>query len=886
MAYVVKDRVAVTTTSTGIGNLALGSAISGYQDFSAIGDGNQTFYSITDGTDWETGIGTVTDNWSNSFDGTGDFLSLGNNNAFNPGTSDFVMEAWVYITGTTGNNQGINGKGTSGTDGYSFYVTNALVLSFVWNGTGGTTITGGTLSLNTWHHVAVVRNDSVIRLYLDGVGAGSSTACTTNITSTATKYVGQARGANPILGYISNYRMTNGLRPNGYDATTSSLTVPTLALTSISGTSLLTCQSSTFIDNSPNNFTITRNGQVTAVNSTTPFSYESTLARNTVLSSTFTPVESYSVYFDGTGDSVYTPANTALALGSSDFTIELWYNPTGRLREFPSLINNGNFAANKWQLNDRHSYNSNKVAFHVYAYATSAAMLVSNTPIANGTWYHVAVTRSDSTFRLFVNGVLEANATQAGSITGASDSIYIGRDLNQDSFTPYTGYISNARIIIGNALYTENFSPPLEPLTAVSNTVLLTCQDSTLIDNSTNAFTLTAVGQARVDVYNPFYRKQVNWGAGTKNVTVSYLSENMSGSVPEADTSSINSDLQAWYNLEKQLDHGVINGVPYNNNSTGGVVSTYALIYTTTGAYAGGVLAPNGDIHFVPLAGVRGQKISADGVVSTYSLIHTGSAQSIGGVLAPNGDIHFVPYSAVRGQKVNSSGVVSTYSLVYTVGTAYNGGVLAPNGDIHFVPYSAVRGQKVNSSGVVSTYSLVYTVSQAYSGGVIAPNGDVHFVPYAAAVGQKISPAGVVSTYNLIHTVASAYQGGVLAPNGDIHFIPYTASVGQKVSIEGVVSTYSLVYTSSGAYWGGVLAPNGDIHFVPFNTIRGQKVSAAGVVSTYSLVYTTTNSYLGGVLAPNGDIHFISRNAIRGQKIATGVEIPVGYCLSPFFNKF
>jgi hypothetical protein len=88
-------------------------------------------------------------------------------------------------------------------------------------------------------------------------------------------------------------------------------------------------------------------------------------------------------------------------------------------------------------------------------------------------------------------------------------------------------------------------------------------------------------------------------------------------------------------------------------------------------------------------------------VVSTYSLVYTrasGGAYS-GGVLAPNGDIHFVPNLAEVGQKINSSGVVSTYSLVNTSTTAvsYSGGVLSPNGDIHFVPEDADRGQKIST---------------------------------------------------------------------------------------------------------------------------------------------------------------------------------------------
>jgi hypothetical protein len=379
----------------------------------------------------------------------------------------------------------------------------------------------------------------------------------------------------------------------------------------------------------------------------------------------------------------------------------------------------------------------------------------------------------------------------------------------------------------------------------------------------------------------------VNFPAGTKTVFVTFPSENTLGTVPTADNSSVGTDLVAWLNLKKKLDAGVVNGVPYANNSTNGIVSTYSLVYTASSAYIGGVLAPNGDIHFIPNSAVRGQKINTlTGVVSTYSLVYTAANAYFGGVLAANGDIHFIPQRANRGQKISASGVVSTYSLVLTTLDAYFGGVLAPNGDIHFMPQAATRGQKVSAAGVVSTYSLVYTsASGTASGGVLAPNGDIHFVPYAANRGQKISAAGVVSTYSLVYTVNNAYSGGVLATNGDIHFVPQAATVGQKISSTGVVSTYSLVNTA-GNYNGGVLAPNGDIHFVHYGATTGQKISATGVVSTYSLTGTGFGPYRGGVLAPDGNIYFISSDAAVGQKISTNVQQKVGYALSPFFNKF
>ena len=62
MALVVKDRVKESTATTGTGTLTLDGASSGYQAFSVIGDGNTTYYVITDATsgDWEVGIGTYT----------------------------------------------------------------------------------------------------------------------------------------------------------------------------------------------------------------------------------------------------------------------------------------------------------------------------------------------------------------------------------------------------------------------------------------------------------------------------------------------------------------------------------------------------------------------------------------------------------------------------------------------------------------------------------------------------------------------------------------------------------------------------------------------------------------------------------------------------------
>lgn len=62
MAFVLADRVRETTTTTGTGTVTLAGAVLGFQTFSAIGNGNTTYYTIAgQGTsEWEVGIGTYT----------------------------------------------------------------------------------------------------------------------------------------------------------------------------------------------------------------------------------------------------------------------------------------------------------------------------------------------------------------------------------------------------------------------------------------------------------------------------------------------------------------------------------------------------------------------------------------------------------------------------------------------------------------------------------------------------------------------------------------------------------------------------------------------------------------------------------------------------------
>lgn len=106
MALVVKDRVKETTTTAGNGTVTLDGAVSGYQSFSVIGDGNTTYYAIVGPTEWEVGIGTYTLSGTTlSRDTVLESSNSGSKVVFSAGTKDvfvtYPAERSVYVDGTS-----------------------------------------------------------------------------------------------------------------------------------------------------------------------------------------------------------------------------------------------------------------------------------------------------------------------------------------------------------------------------------------------------------------------------------------------------------------------------------------------------------------------------------------------------------------------------------------------------------------------------------------------------------------------------------------------------------------------------------------------------------------------------------------------------------------
>jgi hypothetical protein len=185
-------------------------------------------------------------------------------------STSFTLECWLYwaYNGTNTNSIIIDKDGhDSGT--YSQYLLaindGGTLLFEVGSGNGTSSqqvISTTAFPQSTWFHVAGVNNAGVLTLYVNGVAKATATKTATMVSGGKTLVIGgsPSGGTNANLnGYISNLRIVKGTA-----VYTTNFIPPPLNLTAISGTSLLTAQSSTIVDNSGNSLPLTNNNSVTS----------------------------------------------------------------------------------------------------------------------------------------------------------------------------------------------------------------------------------------------------------------------------------------------------------------------------------------------------------------------------------------------------------------------------------------------------------------------------------------------------------------------------------------------------------------------------------------------------------------------------------------------
>jgi hypothetical protein len=269
-------------------------------------------------------------------------------------------------------------------------------------------------------------------MYLNGASVGSASN-SSFADSSNSLYIGGRATTFPFSGYLCDVRVVKGTA-----VYTAAFTPPTAPLTAITNTSLLT------------NFT---NGGI--IDNAMMNDLET--VGNAQISTSVSKFGGGSLAFDGTGDYLTTYGTPQFAFGAGDFTIECWvyfnsltqydciidFRPSGTNGAYPCIFVD----------------TSNTLVYYV-----GGANRITSSAVSTGQWYHLAVSRTGTSTKMFLNGV------QTGSTYTDSNSYLVGNPLtigglgyNSPGTYALDGYIDDLRITKGYARYTANFTPPAAP---------------------------------------------------------------------------------------------------------------------------------------------------------------------------------------------------------------------------------------------------------------------------------------------------------------------------------------------------------------------------------------------------------------------------------------
>ena len=391
--------------------------------------------------------------------------------------------------------------------------------------------------------------------------AASATSCTdTYCTIASTVDYRDATTTYKFAGYLSDVRVVNGTAL--YTATFAPTYQP---LTAVANTSLLTLQNNGgatnggFADNGEFQNVITRVGNASQ--------------------GTFSPYSQmgWSNLFNGSTDYLTFPSSSALTgIANTNMTIEFWVNFTsGVSSNLLNVVQKGRTGNSDYEWGVYLTGSTGTAGGMVISWQPQTGGSGSNNNTYNssgvtmtvGVWYHVAIAVSGTTAYFFLNGAAAGTSSISLSSFTSSGVLSIANN-NAGSNNFQACYISNLRILKGTALYTSAFTSPSAPLTAIANTVLLTCQSNRFVDNSTTGSKFTAVGNPSAQAFTPFspgavYSPTVNGGSAYFNGSTDAISL---PSMPISTTG--NFTVEAWVYPTSGSDGGIF--------FLGGNTSSYA----------------------------------------------------------------------------------------------------------------------------------------------------------------------------------------------------------------------------------------------------------------------------------------------------------------------
>jgi len=384
------------------------------------------------------------------FDGSGDYLQAANSTDWDLGTGNFTWECQAYITDITRTQWFFSVFTTnSGDNAWGLRLEANGTLNAYFSSDGGespTTIGVGAgssgLNENAWHHIAVVKNgtgSNNIQVYVDGVSKVTGTFGAIYNTSLPLTVGRQMNNSYPqyFLGYISDARIVKGTA-----VYTGNFTKPSSPLEAITNTKLLLNMA---------------NGQAIDNKAANNLNLFGTAKTSTAQKKFGTA----SLLLDGNSDYATFLENTANDIdGSGNWTVEFFWRFVNKASPtYQEIITKGNglqlyTAGGSLAL----ALSSNNSSYDI-------ANVSGGTTLDNDVFYHLALVKNGTSYKLYLNGTSETNlaVTSSSNLDTGGFPWFLGTLRTAETTYPSNGYMDEVRITKGLARYTANFTAPSEP---------------------------------------------------------------------------------------------------------------------------------------------------------------------------------------------------------------------------------------------------------------------------------------------------------------------------------------------------------------------------------------------------------------------------------------
>jgi len=441
------------------------------------------------------------------FDGNGDYLSLADSDDWSFGSDTFTIDFWFkpnayplngYHIALYGQCDNIGGVDPTNI-GHSLQIYNdngTYKLKFFYSIDGSNLLVlQGTASISGgWQHLAIVRYNGYLTLFVDGTTVASTTISGSLYNSTETLIIGAAKVSGSIdryfSGWIDEFRISKGSARFTTDFTPSvseySSDIYTKLLLHGNGTDA----STTITDSSGvATKTVTANG-------------------NAILKTSYGIAPKFGTgmaYFDGNGDYLTIADHDDFNFGNGDFTIDFWfYSLDVTSRHLTGILNSSVTLSSFVYLFEFTS--GGKIQFQTYSGSTKY-QITGTTTLSENTWYHIEVVRNNGNLNMYLNGNSEGTPLtnlSTNSINNGTTPLTIGRagDYVVAGYY-YYGYIEEFRVSKGIARHTSAFTPSTSAYESDSYTKLLLHTDgsnnsTTFTDSGNTGHTVTPNGDAKI----------------------------------------------------------------------------------------------------------------------------------------------------------------------------------------------------------------------------------------------------------------------------------------------------------------------------------------------------------------------------------------------------